>query len=63
MKKDNLERRKTIALLPDREPATAHAWLGAQPQIGIVARDRGGGYGLAAQRALPNAVQVAGRGI
>jgi hypothetical protein len=23
----DLERRKTIALLPDREPATAEAWL------------------------------------
>ena len=57
----DLERRKTIALLPDREPATAEAWLAAQPQIGIVARDRGGGYGLAAQKALPNAVQVADR--
>lgn len=57
----DLERRKTIALLPDREPATSQAWLAAQPQIGIVARDRGGGYGLAAQKALPNAVQVADR--
>ena len=57
----DLERRKTIALLPDREPATARAWLAAQPQIGIVARDRGGGYGLAAQKALPDAVQVADR--
>jgi len=57
----DLERRKTIALLPDREPATAQAWLAAQPQIGIVARDRGGGYGLAAQKALPDAVQVADR--
>jgi transposase len=57
----DLERRKTIALLPDREPATAQVWLAAQPQIGVVARDRGGGYGLAARRALPNAVQVADR--
>ena len=57
----DLERRRTIALLPDREPATAQAWLAAQPQIGIVARDRGGGYGLAAQKALPYAVQVADR--
>ena len=57
----DLERRKTIALLPDREPATAQAWLAGQPQIGIVARDRGGGYALAAQKALPNAVQVADR--
>ncbi len=57
----DLERRKTIALLPDREPATAEAWLSGQPQIAVVARDRGGGYALAAQKALPNAVQVADR--
>jgi transposase len=57
----DLERRKTIALLPDREPASAEAWLASQPQIRIVARDRGGGYAVAAQRALPHAVQVADR--
>ncbi|MGO4339383.1 ISL3 family transposase [Labrys sp. KB_33_2] len=57
----DLERRKTIALLPDREPATAQAWLAEQPQIGIVARDRGGGYALAAAKALPAATQVADR--
>ena len=57
----DLERRKTIALLPDREPATAEAWLARQPQIRVVARDRGGGYAVAAQRALPHAVQVADR--
>ena len=37
----DLERRRTIALLPDREPATAQAWLSGQPQIEIVTRDRG----------------------
>ena len=57
----DLERHKTVALLPDREPATAQAWLAQQPQICIVARDRGGGYAVAAQRALPHAVQVADR--
>ena len=57
----DLERRKPIALLPDREPATAQAWLSDQPQISIVARDRGGGYALAAAKALPHAVQVADR--
>ena len=56
-----IERRKTIALLPDRDPATAEAWLSGQPQIAVVARDRGGGYALATQKALPNAVQVADR--
>lgn len=57
----DLERRKTIALLADREPATAKAWLVQQPQIGIVARDRGGGYAQAAAQALPHADQVADR--
>lgn len=57
----DLERRKTIALLPDREPATAEAWLQGQQQIAIVARDRGGGYGLAVSKALPRATQVADR--
>src|SRR5271169_2385422 len=57
----DLERRRTIALLPDREPATAEAWLSDQPQIEVVARDRGGGYALAAAKALPWAIQVADR--
>ena len=57
----DLERRKPVTLLPDREPATAEAWLSNQPQIMIVARDRGGGYALAASRALPHATQIADR--
>ena len=57
----NLEKRRIAALLPDRELATAQAWLVAHPAISIVARDRGGGYGEAAARALPHAVQVADR--
>jgi transposase len=57
----NLERRRIVTLLPDREPATAQAWFAAHPTIAVVARDRGGGYGEAAARALPHAVQVADR--
>ncbi len=57
----NLEARQVVTLLPDREPATAQAWLSDHPEIAIVARDRGGAYGLAAHRALPHAVQVADR--
>jgi transposase len=57
----DLERRRPIRLLSDREPATAEAWLLKQPQIATVARDRGGAYALAAARALPGATQVADR--
>lgn len=57
----DLERRRVIDLLPDREPATVEAWLRARPEIQIVARDRNGGYGSAVTRALPEAIQVADR--
>ena len=57
----DLELRQPIRLLPDREPATAQAWFMDQPQIAVVARDRGGAYALAAARALPDAAQVADR--
>ncbi len=55
----DVERRKTVALLPDRERAAAQAWLPGQQQISIVARDRGGAYALAAAKALPDTTQVA----
>ena len=57
----DLERRKPISMLLDREPATAQAWLTTQPQIAVVARDRGGAYARAAAKALPQPVQVADR--
>ena len=57
----DLERRRIVTLLPDREIATVEAWLANHPEIKILSRDRGGGYGEAAAKALPNAVQVADR--
>jgi transposase len=57
----DLERRRVVTLLPDREIATVEAWLAHHPQIQIVSRDRGGGYGEATTKALPNAIQVADR--
>jgi transposase len=57
----DLERRRTVTLLPDREPATSEAWLRHHPSVTIIARDRGGGYGEAAAKALPAAEQVADR--
>ena len=57
----DLERRRIVALLPDREIATVAAWLDDHREIDIVSRDRGGGYGEAAAKALPKAIQVADR--
>jgi transposase len=57
----DLERRRVVDLLPDREPATVEAWLSRHPEITVISRDRGGGYGQAATRAAPQAVQVADR--
>ncbi|RZS76892.1 transposase [Phyllobacterium myrsinacearum] len=57
----DLERRRPVVLLPDREQATAEAWLKGHPSISIVARDRGGGYGEAVAKSLPHAMQVADR--
>ena len=57
----DLERRRIIDLLPDREPATVAAWLAGHPEITVVSRDRGAGYGRAASKGAPQAVQVADR--
>ena len=57
----DLERGRTLDLLPDREAATLAAWLKAHPTIAIVARDRAGAYAEGIRQGLPNAVQVADR--
>jgi transposase len=57
----DLERRRVVDLLPDREPATVEAWLSRHPEVRIISRDRGGGYRQAATRAAPQAVNVADR--
>lgn len=57
----DLERRKPVTLLPDRALETSRTWLAKRPSISIVARDRGGGYGEAIAKGLPEAQQVADR--
>jgi transposase len=57
----DLERRRIVALLADREIATVQAWLADHPGISVVSRDRGGGYGEVASKALPHAIQIADR--
>jgi transposase len=57
----DLERRRIIDILPDREAATVAAWLAARPSIAVIARDRGAGYIQAATEGRPEAIQVADR--
>nr|WP_232298788.1 ISL3 family transposase [Granulicella tundricola] len=57
----DLESRRVIDLLPDREAGTVAEWLREHPGSEIVSRDRGGIYAQATRLAAPGAVQVADR--
>jgi transposase len=51
----DLERRKIIDVLPDRESATVETWLKAHPEVAIVSRDRGKEFAKAATLGAPQA--------
>ncbi|HEU5422431.1 MAG TPA: ISL3 family transposase [Nitrolancea sp.] len=57
----DLEHRRPLDLLPDRDADHVAAWLRQQPQITTVARDRSGLYADAATRGAPGAQQVVDR--
>ena len=57
----DLERRKIIDVLLDRESATVETWLKAHPEVDIVSRDRGKEFAKAATLGAPQAQQVVDR--
>ncbi len=57
----DLELRRPIEILPDREEETIEAWLLTHPEVGVVSRDRGGAYAAAARKGAPQAQQVANK--
>lgn len=57
----DLEQRRIVALLPDRQSDTAASWFRDHPDIDFVARDRGASYIEAASKGAPQAIQVADR--
>lgn len=57
----DLESHQVVDLLEDRSSATVEMWLRAHPQLCVISRDRASEYAQAAERAAPQARQIADR--
>ncbi|HEY9436758.1 MAG TPA: ISL3 family transposase [Blastocatellia bacterium] len=57
----DLEQRRVIDLLPDREGPTHEGWLKSHPEVEFITRDQALAYADGATKGAPHAVQVADR--
>lgn len=57
----DLDTGEVLDLLPDRSVQTVFTWLQAHPEVELISRDRWSEYATAAQKAAPQATQVADR--
>jgi len=57
----DLEKRRTIELLPDRTQETLSNWLQKHPEIEIISRDRSFEYKAGIETGAPQAIQVVDR--
>lgn len=57
----NMETKKTIDLLPNREADSVKKWLQEHPGVEVITRDRSSEYARAAREGAPGCTQVADR--